>query len=86
MEKKAELYEKLVRGEVSDEEDQEKYSVDFFRKGLEQDQRQSQGSETSAIGRQDYDDDGPVLPDVPSVEFGRTSASVDRNEHKRFVM
>ncbi|GBG84644.1 hypothetical protein CBR_g39020 [Chara braunii] len=34
LEKKAELYEKLVRGEVSDEEGEEKYSVDFFRKGL----------------------------------------------------
>lgn len=33
LEKKAELYDKLVRGEVPDEEEKEKYSVDFLRKG-----------------------------------------------------
>ncbi|KAK9088183.1 hypothetical protein Scep_027265 [Stephania cephalantha] len=38
LEKKAELYDKLVRGELSDEEEKEKYSVDFFHKGLEEDQ------------------------------------------------
>ncbi|GFQ05829.1 uncharacterized protein at4g18255, partial [Phtheirospermum japonicum] len=37
LERKAEIYNKLVRGELSDEEDEEKYCVDFFRKGLEQD-------------------------------------------------
>ncbi|XP_031095096.1 uncharacterized protein At4g18257-like [Ipomoea triloba] len=38
LERKAELYDKLVRGELSDEEDQEKYCVDFLRKGLEQEE------------------------------------------------
>ena len=33
LERKAELYEKLVNGELSDEEDQEKYCVDFFPQG-----------------------------------------------------
>ncbi|CAI9087947.1 OLC1v1022155C1 [Oldenlandia corymbosa var. corymbosa] len=87
LEKKAELYDKLVRGEISDEEDQEKYSVDFFRKGLGQDRQQVQGNEHSAIARQDYDDDDDsAVPDARPAELGRTSASVDRNEHKRFVM
>ncbi|XP_065856544.1 uncharacterized protein At4g18257-like [Euphorbia lathyris] len=35
LEKKAELYDKLVRGELYDEEDKEKYCVDFFRKSIE---------------------------------------------------
>ncbi|KAH0941269.1 LOW QUALITY PROTEIN: hypothetical protein HID58_000906, partial [Brassica napus] len=34
LEKKAQLYEKLVRGELSDEQGEEKYCVDFFRKGM----------------------------------------------------
>ncbi|KAJ7297878.1 hypothetical protein O6H91_Y031300 [Diphasiastrum complanatum] len=34
LEKKSELYDKLVRGELPDEEESEKYSVDFLRKGL----------------------------------------------------
>ena len=38
LERKAELYNKLIKGELSDEEDKEKYCVDFFRKGLEQDE------------------------------------------------
>lgn len=33
LEKKAELYDKLTRGELPDEEEKEKYSVDFLRKG-----------------------------------------------------
>lgn len=33
LEKKAELYNKLVRGELSDEEGEEKYCVDFFPQG-----------------------------------------------------
>lgn len=35
LEKKAQLYEKLVRGELTDEQGEEKYCVDFFRKGVE---------------------------------------------------
>ncbi|MCO5548319.1 hypothetical protein L7F22_001776 [Adiantum nelumboides] len=41
LEKKAQLYEKLVRGELSDEDDREKYSVDFLRKGLLEDEFKS---------------------------------------------
>ncbi|KAL9272491.1 hypothetical protein AKJ16_DCAP20900 [Drosera capensis] len=40
LEKKAQLYEKLVRGELSDEEDKEKYCLDFFRKGFMQEEKQ----------------------------------------------
>ncbi|KAG6554457.1 hypothetical protein Mapa_003835 [Marchantia paleacea] len=38
LEKKAELYEKLSRGELNDDE-AEMYNVDFFRKGLLEDER-----------------------------------------------
>lgn len=89
LEKKAALYDKLVRGEISDEEDQEKYSVDFFHKGLEQDElRRSHGHETSTTGEEQGfdDDDGSILPNVRTVELGRLSATMDRSEHKRFVM
>lgn len=89
LEKKAALYDKLVRGEISDEEDQEKYSVDFLRKGLKQDELQrSQGHETSTTGGgQGFDDDDDSIPpNVRPLELGRTSATMDRSEHKRFVM
>ncbi|GFS43171.1 cytochrome b561/ferric reductase transmembrane protein family [Actinidia rufa] len=38
LERKAGLYEKLARGELSDEEDKEKYCVDFFSKSLMKDE------------------------------------------------
>lgn len=37
LEKKAELYERLMRGELSDGEEKERYFVDFFAKRLEED-------------------------------------------------
>ncbi|KAL3522670.1 hypothetical protein ACH5RR_015504 [Cinchona calisaya] len=89
LERKAQLYDKLVRGELSDEEDQEKYCVDFFRKGLEQDEsQQPQGHETSTTERQDEvgQNDGSVLPNIRPMGLGRTAATVDRSEHKRLVM
>lgn len=89
MERKAELYEKLVRGELSDEEDKEKYCVDFFQKGVELEQSgDPQGHETFNLESQDGDgeDDGCLLPNSKAPVLGRTSGYVDRNEHKRFVM
>lgn len=90
LEKKAELYNKLLRGELSDEEDKEKYCVDFFRKGLEQDESQvPQGTNTSALEAQDIDGDdggGFLLNDTKAAGLGRTSATVDRSQHKHFVM
>lgn len=34
LEKKVEFYDKFIRGELFDEEEKEKYSVDFFCKGF----------------------------------------------------
>ncbi|KAL0442537.1 UNVERIFIED_CONTAM: hypothetical protein Slati_1976400 [Sesamum latifolium] len=90
LERKAELYDKLVRGELSDEEDEEKYCVDFFRKGLEQDQSQTpqrtDTSTTQAQGTDDVDDDDLLLNNTKAAGLGRTSATVDRGQHKHFVM
>ncbi|KAK4440151.1 hypothetical protein Salat_0350000 [Sesamum alatum] len=90
LEKKAELYDKLVRGELSDGEDEEKYCVDFFRKGLEQDPSEiPQGSNTSTAqtqGTDDVDDDDLLLNNTKAAGLGRTSATVDRGQHKHFVM
>lgn len=89
LERKAELYEKLVRGELSDEEDKEKYCVDFFRKGVEiEESGEPQGDERSSVEPRDGDgeDDSSFLPNAKTPLLGRASGSVDRNEHKRFVM
>lgn len=89
LERKAKLYDKLVRGELSDEEDQEKYCVDFFRKGIElEESGQPQGQETPTVESRDGDgdDDAYLLPNTKASVLGRTSESMDRNEHKRFVM
>lgn len=89
LERKAEIYNKLVRGELSDEEENEKYCVDFFRKGLEQDKSQRpQGTDTSPLQAQDvHSDDGDdlLLNDTKAAGLGRTSATVDRSQHKHFV-
>ncbi|KAA8514947.1 hypothetical protein F0562_018266 [Nyssa sinensis] len=86
LEKKAELYDKLARGELSDEEDKEKYCVDFFRKSLTQDEsEQPEGRDTSAAVLADNEDDVSVLPNTKPVGLGRTAGTVDSNEHKRFV-
>ncbi|GLT68368.1 hypothetical protein SLA2020_406090 [Shorea laevis] len=88
LEKKAELYEKLVRGELSDEEDKEKYCVDFFQKGIEQDEsQQSQAhhaSHTEPVD-EDGDNDASFLFNTKSSGPGRTDGVLDRDEHRRFV-
>ncbi|KAL7129705.1 hypothetical protein ABFS83_13G085900 [Erythranthe nasuta] len=90
LERKAELYEKLVRGELSDEEDSEKYCVDFFRKGLEKDESQRpQGIDTPPQQAQDINGDGGdddfVSNDTKAAGLGKTCATVDRSQHKHFV-
>ncbi|KAK9267288.1 hypothetical protein L1049_009711 [Liquidambar formosana] len=90
LERKAELYDKLVRGELSDEEDKEKYCVDFFQKNLTQeDSQQAQGHDTSATDppvNDDDESDASVLFNTKLVGPGRTAAgTVDYDEHKRFV-
>ncbi|XP_031279688.1 uncharacterized protein At4g18257-like [Pistacia vera] len=88
LERKAELYEKLVKGELSDEEDKEKYCVDFFRKGMEQESEQPQASDASVtVATQDEasENDASMLFDMKFVAPGRTIGTMDNNEHKRFV-
>lgn len=89
LEKKAELYEKLARGELSDEEDKEKYCVDFFSKSLvkeesQQPQRRDMFSTEMAERESDRDDEA-VLPDTRAMGLGRAAGTVDNDEHKRFV-
>ncbi|WCJ27381.1 Cytochrome b561/ferric reductase transmembrane protein family [Euphorbia peplus] len=90
LEKKAQLYDKLVRGELSDEEDSEKYCVDFFRKGVEveesqqpQERRDTCASVASDGGSGEGDDS--VLFSTKLVGPGRTAGAMDRDEHKHFV-
>ncbi|XP_057948850.1 uncharacterized protein At4g18257-like isoform X2 [Malania oleifera] len=89
LERKAELYDKLTRGELSDEEDKEKYCVDFFRKSLVPDEsQQSQVNDTPPAvppETDDADNDVSVLFNMKPVGPGRTTGMVDNNEHKRFV-
>lgn len=89
LERKAELYDKLVRGELSDEEDQEKYCVDFFRKGLAQNES-PMPRENNTSAQQAPDTDGVDVEDLPfnyatSAGPGRVSATADRSQHKHFV-
>ncbi|XP_060196077.1 uncharacterized protein At4g18257-like [Lycium barbarum] len=89
LERKAKLYDKLVRGELSDGEDEEKYCVDFFRKGQDQgDSEQLQQHDTSNPDPRDEDgdDDASLLSDTKAAGLGRQAGTFDRSEHKRFVM
>nr|CAD1834292.1 unnamed protein product [Ananas comosus var. bracteatus] len=88
LEKKAEIYEKLARGELPDEEEKEKYCVDFFRKGLEQDEPQQPelhgNTSDDGVENQDGDTDDSLL-NSKLFGLGRASAIIDNDEHKRFV-
>ncbi|KAF9672550.1 hypothetical protein SADUNF_Sadunf11G0053800 [Salix dunnii] len=93
LERKAELYEKLVRGELSDEEENEKYCVDFFRKVVEHDESmRPRGNNTSSAaapvddeGKVDGDSDDSVLFNAKFVAPGRTAGVVDKAQHHRLV-
>ncbi|CAI8617764.1 unnamed protein product [Vicia faba] len=83
LEKKAALYDKLVKGELSDEEDKEKYCVDFFRKGDDGDDV----STTSNVFQENEHGDGDAfsLFNVKPVGLGRAAGVVDGTEHKRNI-
>ncbi|KAM3748624.1 hypothetical protein ACB098_05G123000 [Castanea mollissima] len=90
LEKKAELYEKLARGELSDEEDKEKYCVDFFRKNIEQDELeqprdQDASSATVPPESEDGENDSSFWFKTKPLGLGRVAATLDNDEHKRFV-
>ncbi|KAK8943604.1 hypothetical protein KSP40_PGU003043 [Platanthera guangdongensis] len=88
LEKKAELYEKLVRGELPDEEEKEKYCVDFFQKNVTKvESQQPEGMDTASCcsgQNKDCANDGSI-PNLKPFSLGRTSAELDSDEHKRFV-
>lgn len=79
-----------MRGELSDGEDEEKYCVDFFKKGLEHDGSEvPQGTDNSTPQPQDIDEDdgdGFLSNNTKAAGLGQTSAAVDRSQHKHFVM
>ncbi|GAV66451.1 Cytochrom_B561 domain-containing protein [Cephalotus follicularis] len=90
LERKAALYDKLARGELSDEEDKEKYCVDFFRKGVDQEESQrpqgNDNADTLPLEEENGETDASVLFNMKFVGPGRTVGTTkDNNEHKRFV-
>ncbi|KAJ1284678.1 hypothetical protein BS78_03G223500 [Paspalum vaginatum] len=87
LEKKAELYEKLSRGELPDEEDKEKYCVDFFQKSFDhvyEPQMPESSHRTTDAVEPVNDHDDPMLGAKP-MGLGRAGTTIDRDEHKRFV-
>lgn len=90
LEKKAQLYDKLVRGELSDEEGEEKYCVDFSKKGIQQEDPKSSRTYTSSISappedfKQDGEDDG-LLFSTKFAGLGHAIGTADVNQHVRMV-
>ncbi|KAL6845328.1 hypothetical protein ACP4OV_024823 [Aristida adscensionis] len=86
LEKKAELYEKLARGELPDDEDKEKYCVDFFQKSFDRvyEPRLPDIQETIDAAEPENGDEDSV-PNNKPMGLGRTGTTIDRDEHKRFV-
>eukprot|EP00850_Spirogloea_muscicola_P019745 SM000198S05316 [mRNA] locus=s198:204581:205851:+ [translate_table: standard] len=87
LERKAALYEKLQRGEAPDEEEKEKYSVDFLRKGTLEEERAEMDAERDGCGagaglRADLDLRTVSEAALRGAELARVGASA---EHKQFV-
>ncbi|PNT72544.1 hypothetical protein BRADI_2g45961v3 [Brachypodium distachyon] len=84
--KKAELYEKLSRGELPDEEDKEKYCVDFFQKSFYQVNEPRQ-PDSHAVSENTEPENECVdsMPNAKPMGLGRTGTTIDQDEHKRFV-
>lgn len=90
LEKKAQLYEKLVRGELSDEEGEEKYCVDFFRKGIEHEDPKPSSTYNSSISAppDDFKQEGEDNDSLFSTKFaglGRAIGTTDIGQHVRMV-
>ncbi|TKY72969.1 hypothetical protein E2542_SST01716 [Spatholobus suberectus] len=89
LERKAELYDRLVKGELSDEEDKEKYCVDFFRKGVEQDGLPPPPPSRDVLVENEdgvvVDDDDDLMFNLKPVGPGRMAGAVDSAEHKRNI-
>lgn len=87
LEKKAELYEKLSRGELPDEEDKEKYCVDFFQKGFERvyEPQMPESSNRASDAAEPVNDLEDSMTNGKPMGLGRAGTTIDRDEHKRFV-
>ncbi|MCL7037657.1 hypothetical protein MKW94_017659 [Papaver nudicaule] len=90
LERKAALYDKLARGELPDEEEGEKYCVDFFSKSLVRDDSEhlqiADVPATVAEVNEDGDDTDAYVPfNTKPVAPGRTAGFLDNDEHKRLV-
>ncbi|PQQ04475.1 uncharacterized protein Pyn_15765 [Prunus yedoensis var. nudiflora] len=89
LERKAALYDKLVKGELSDEEDKEKYCVDFFCKRVDQDEpQQTQHHDSPAVvssENQDGESDASMLFSMKPLGLGRAAATMDNDVYKSFV-
>ncbi|CAM8927134.1 unnamed protein product [Rhodiola kirilowii] len=83
LERKAQLYDKLARGELSDEEESEKYCVDFFSKSVMQQAVPNQAQQRDDSVEPVDDVNGPFSSKLDGL--GRAAGAVDREEHKRFV-
>jgi hypothetical protein len=87
LEKKAELYEKLSRGELPDEEDKEKYCVDFFQKSFDRiyEPQMPEISHRATDAAEPVNDHEDSMPNAKPLGLGRAGTTIDRDEHKRFV-
>lgn len=90
LERKAELYDKLVKGDLSDEEDQEKYCVDFFRKGIEHDELPpllQPLSHNVLVENEDgaVNDDDSLMFKLKTIGPGRKAGAVDNADYKRNI-
>uniref|UniRef100_A0ACD5W2C9 Uncharacterized protein n=1 Tax=Avena sativa TaxID=4498 RepID=A0ACD5W2C9_AVESA len=86
LEKKAELYDKLSRGELPNEEEQEKYCVDFFQKSFHQvSERRHPETPTASEQEEPENDSVDSMPNAKPMGLGRTGTTMDQDEHKRFV-
>ncbi|KFK28503.1 hypothetical protein AALP_AA7G004600 [Arabis alpina] len=87
LERKAELYDKMARGEVSDEEAEEKYCVDFSRKGEDSQPSSTRNSSISAPPedlKADGEDDGFLFSNK-FAGLGRIIGETDMSQHVRLV-
>ncbi|MQL89760.1 hypothetical protein Taro_022338 [Colocasia esculenta] len=87
LERKAELYEKLCRGELPDEEEKEKYCVDFFTKSIVQEEAElpevHESPGVPPVSEEDETD--AVSLATKLIGPGRTSVTMNKDEHKHFV-
>ncbi|CAD5328312.1 unnamed protein product [Arabidopsis thaliana] len=90
LEKKAQLYDKLVRGELSDEEGEEKYCVDFLRKGIQHEDPKPSSTYNNSISappedlKQDGEDDGSLFS-TKFAGLGHAIGTADVGQHVRIV-